>query len=120
MVEPNAAAAAADAPKSKHSHVYLKLVGEQHYKGTDPEDGTFLNMIRGDVARMSAAKAEQVQRDFPKDFKTATEAEFKRNEDDRSKRAADLAKELKEREKRNAVDDRQRAIDHDDDGDDES
>lgn len=89
---------------------YLKLTSDA-YKGTDHETGEFLNLIRGDVARVSAPKATQLLKDFPKEWKKSDKAEYEKAAEDRSRRSRELEQEIKAREKRQAIDDRDREKD---------
>lgn len=113
--ENKGAAGAATAEPAKAEMVYLKLVGDDHYKGQDPVTGTFHHLIRGDVAEFSAVKAAQVQRDFPKLFKGSTAAEYDKAREDRERRSRELADELKRKEKAQAAQERARATNDDDD-----
>lgn len=107
---------ATDEQPEKGKFVYLELTHEA-YKGTDPGTGEFLNLIRGDVARVSPAKSAQLLRDYPKQFKRSDRNAFERMEEDRSRRSKKLEEELRAKEKAAALGERQQAINSDDDDD---
>ena len=114
-----AAPKATDDTDAKSPFKYVKLVGES-YKGIDQVTGEFLNLIEGDVARVSDAKAAQLAKDFPKDFKASTKSEFEKSNEDRSRRSKALEEKVRAREKKQAVSERERAKDEDDEDGDES
>lgn len=113
---PAAAAAATPAAPAaaKDGLVFLKLVGDTHYKGTDQGTGEFLHLIKGDVARVSEIKAAQVTKDFPGLFAESDAAEFKKAQAERDKRSKELAEKVEKEEKRKAAAARTQAMEDDD------
>ena len=51
----------------------LKFKGKA-YNGTDPETNEWLAVLTGEVVTVSDVKAEQLKRDFPKDWQGEQEA----------------------------------------------
>lgn len=112
---PAASEKANPAKPDKDGFLYLKLVGDDHYKGTDQGTGEFLHLIKGDVAKFSEVKAAQVQRDFPGLFKESSASEFAKANEERAERARKLAEKVKADEKRKAASERTKAMEEDDD-----
>lgn len=72
---------------------YVQYVGKRKYSGEDPGDkkldmpARFFSVHPGEVVEVSPVKAQQLLRDFPREFKASTPDEFRRWEDRRAEDA---------------------------------
>lgn len=48
------------------------ITAKKEYRGSDPETGEDFHLLEGESREVSDAKAEQLERDFPDDFKIGT------------------------------------------------